>query len=198
MLIGYARTSTKDQENGLEAQIERLETLKCERVFQDKVSSVESKREGLDKALEYIREGDVLVVTKLDRLARSVANTVEIQKRLEAKGADLRILDMEIDTTTPTGKLQLNLLSAIAQFEREVMLERQRVGIEKAKAKGKYKGRKPLSDQKRKWIQELLAQDGMTKEAIAKEVGVGVATVYRTKKELCLASKLLNKTQSVV
>jgi DNA invertase Pin-like site-specific DNA recombinase len=86
MLIGYARTSTNDQENSLEAQIERLETLGVK--YSNKVSSVESKREGLNAALEYIREGDVLVVTKLDRLARSVANTVEIQKRLEAKGQD--------------------------------------------------------------------------------------------------------------
>lgn len=198
MLIGYARTSTKDQENGLEAQIERLEAHGCVELYQEQVSSVDSQRERLNAALGFIRKGDVLVVTKLDRLARSVADTVAIQKQLEAKGAGLRILDMDIDTTTSTGKLQLNLLSAIAQFEREVMLERQRVGIEKAKAKGKYKGRKPLSEQKRKWIQELLAQDGITKEAIAKEVGVGVATVYRTKKELCLASESLNKTQSVV
>ena len=83
--------------------------------------------------MDYIREGDVLVVTKLDRLARSVADTVDIQNRLEEKKAGLKILDMQIDTTTPTGKLQFNLFAAIAQFEREVMLERQRVGIEKAK-----------------------------------------------------------------
>ena len=186
MLVGYARTSTKDQKYSLEAQIEQLTQAGCGKYYQEQVSSVDAKREQLEAALDYIREGDVLVVTKLDRLARSVANTVEIQKALEKKNAGLKILDMDIDTTTPTGKLQFNLLAAIAQFEREVMLERQRVGIEKAKAEGKYKGRKSISEEKKKKILELLAENGQTKEAIAKAVGVGVATVYRVKSELSL------------
>ena len=186
MLVGYARTSTKDQKYSLEAQLEQLTQAGCEKHYQEQVSSVDAKREQLEAALDYIREGDVLVVTKLDRLARSVANTVEIQKALEKKNAGLKILDMDIDTTTPTGKLQFNLLAAIAQFEREVMLERQRVGIEKAKAEGKYKGRKSISEEKKKKILELLAENGQTKEAIAKAVGVGVATVYRVKSELSL------------
>ena len=186
MLIGYARTSTKDQEYSLKAQIRQLEQAGC-KIFQEQVSSVDAKREELEKALDYIRAGDVLVVTKLDRLARSVANTVEIQKTLEMKNAGLKILDLNIDTTTPAGKLQFNLLASIAQFEREVMLERQRIGIEKAKAEGKYKGRKPLSEKKKKEIITLLTTSDKTKEAIAKEVGVGIATVYRVKKELPLA-----------
>mgnify|MGYP000320109065 FL=1 len=186
MLVGYARTSTKDQKYSLEAQIEQLTQAGCGKYYQEQVSSVDAKREQLEAALDYIREGDVLVVTKLDRLARSVANTVEIQKALEKKNAGLKILDMDIDTTTPTGKLQFNLLAAIAQFEREVMLERQRVGIEKAKAEGKYKGRKSISEEKKKKILDLLAENSQTKEAIAKAVGVGVATVYRVKSELSL------------
>ena len=93
---------------------------------------------------------------------------------------------MDIDTTTPTGRLQFNLLAAIAQFEREVMLERQRVGIEKAKMEGKDKGRKSISEEKKKKILDLLAENSQTKEAIAKAVGVGVATVYRVKNELSL------------
>ena len=95
---------------------------------------------------------------------------------------------MQIDTTTPTGKLQFNLFAAIAQFEREVMLERQRVGIEKAKTEGKYKGRKPLSTKKKDEIKRLLADKTMTKAGIAKEVKVGIATVYRVKNELSLES----------
>lgn len=186
MLVGYARTSTKDQKYSLEAQIEQLTQAGCEKHYKEQVSSVDAKREQLEAALDYIREGDVLVVTKLDRLARSVADTVDIQKRLEEKQAGLKILDMQIDTTTPTGKLQFNLFAAIAQFEREVMLERQRVGIEKAKAEGKYKGRQPLSLKKKEQIKELLATNTMTKEAIAKTVGVGIATVYRVKNELSL------------
>lgn len=193
MLVGYARTSTKDQKYSLEAQIEQLTQAGCGKYYQEQVSSVDAKREQLEIALDFIREGDVLVVTKLDRLARSVADTVDIQKRLEEKQAGLKILDMQIDTTTPTGKLQFNLFAAIAQFEREVMLERQRVGIEKAKTEGKYKGRKPLSTKKKDEIKQLLADKTMTKSAIAEKVKVGIATVYRVKSELSLESESLSQ-----
>jgi DNA invertase Pin-like site-specific DNA recombinase len=193
MLVGYARTSTKDQKYSLEAQIEQLTQAGCKKHYEEQVSSVDAKREQLEAALDYIREGDVLVVTKLDRLARSVADTVDIQKRLEEKKAGLKILDMQIDTTTPTGKLQFNLFAAIAQFEREVMLERQRVGIEKAKTEGKYKGRKPLSTKKKDEIKQLLADKTMTKSAIAEKVKVGIATVYRVKSELSLESESLSQ-----
>ena len=193
MLVGYARTSTKDQKYSLEAQIEQLTQAGCKKHYEEQVSSVDAKREQLEAALDYIREGDVLVVTKLDRLARSVADTVDIQNRLEEKKAGLKILDMQIDTTTPTGKLQFNLFAAIARFEREVMLERQRVGIEKAKTEGKYKGRKPLSTKKKDEIKQLLADKTMTKSAIAEKVKVGIATVYRVKSELSLESESLSQ-----
>ena len=193
MLVGYARTSTKDQKYSLEAQIEQLTQAGCGKYYQEQVSSVDAKREQLEIVLDFIREGDVLVVTKLDRLARSVADTVDIQKRLEEKQAGLKILDMQIDTTTPTGKLQFNLFAAIAQFEREVMLERQRIGIEKAKIEGKYKGRKPLSTKKKDEIKQLLADKTMTKSAIAEKVKVGIATVYRVKSDLSLESESLSQ-----
>ncbi len=193
MLVGYARTSTKDQKYSLEAQIEQLTQAGCGKYYQEQVSSVDAKREQLEIVLDFIREGDVLVVTKLDRLARSVADTVDIQKRLEEKKAGLKILDMQIDTTTPTGKLQFNLFAAIAQFEREVMLERQRIGIEKAKIEGKYKGRKPLSTKKKDEIKQLLADNTLTKAAIAEKVKVGIATVYRVKSELSLGSESLSQ-----
>ena len=193
MLVGYARTSTKDQKYSLEAQIEQLTQAGCGKYYQEQVSSVDAKREQLEIVLDFIREGDVLVVTKLDRLARSVADTVDIQKRLEEKQAGLKILDMQIDTTTPTGKLQFNLFAAIAQFEREVMLERQRIGIEKAKIEGKYKGRKPLSTKKKDEIKQLLADNTLTKAAIAEKVKVGIATVYRVKSELSLGSESLSQ-----
>ena len=183
MLIGYARTSTQDQKYSLEAQVEELKAAGCERLYQEEVSSVDSQRVELENALDYIREGDVLVVKKLDRLARSVADTVKIIERLEAKKAGLKILNMKIDTTTPEGRLQFNLFAAIAQFEREVMLERQKVGIAKAKADGKYKGRKPTSDDKKAEILKLAAQGNMTKEEIRKAVNVGITTVYRVLKE---------------
>jgi DNA invertase Pin-like site-specific DNA recombinase len=183
MLIGYARTSTQDQKYSLEAQVEDLKAAGCEKVFKEEVSSVDSKREELENALDYIREGDVLVVKKLDRLARSVADTVKIQEQLAANKAGLKILELNIDTTTPEGRLSFNLFASIAQFEREVMLERQKVGIAKAKADGKYTGRKPTSDKKKQQILNLAAQGNMTKEEIAKLADVGVATVYRVLKE---------------
>ena len=183
MLIGYARTSTQDQKYSLEAQVEDLKAAGCERVFREEVSSVDSKREELENALDYIREGDVLVVKKLDRLARSVADTVKIQERLEAKKAGLKTLDMDIDTTTPGGRLSFNLFASIAQFEREVMLERQKVGIAKAKADGKYKGRKPTATEVKNKILEKAHTTKLTRQQIADEVGCGIATVYRILKD---------------
>lgn len=182
MLIGYARTSTQDQKYSLEAQVAELKAAGCERLYQEEVSSVDSQRVELENALDYIRAGDILVVKKLDRLARSVSDTVKIQERLEAKKAGLKILDMDIDTTTPSGRLQFNLFAAIAQFEREVMLERQKVGIAKAKADGKYTGRQPISKDKKDKILEL-ALTNKTRQEIADEVGCGIATVYRVLKE---------------
>lgn len=183
MLIGYARVSTQDQKYSLEAQVAELKAAGCERVYQEEVSSVDSQRLELENALDYIRDGDVLVVKKLDRLARSVADTVDIQKRLEAKNAGLSILDMKIDTSTPSGRLQFNLFASIAQFEREVMLERQKVGIAKAKADGKYKGRKPTATEVKNKILEKAHTTKLTRQQIADEVGCGIATVYRILKE---------------
>jgi DNA invertase Pin-like site-specific DNA recombinase len=179
MIIGYARTSTTDQKAGLEAQHRDLSKAGCEKVFSEEVSSVDkASRRELDAALEYAREGDVIVVTKLDRLARSVAHLLQIVETLEAKGVSLRVLDMAIDTATPTGRLMLTLIGGIAQFEREIMLERQREGIAKAKAAGKYKGRKATAVAKTDQIKKL-ADEGMKPLQIAKEVGVGKSSVYR-------------------
>src|SRR4051794_28398291 len=145
--IGYARTSTLDQVAGYESQIERLKAAGVDKLFCEQVSALSQDRRELDRAFDYIREGDsdVLVVTKLDRLARSVADLTRIVERLKAKGAALKVLDSPIDMTSPFGELILNILGSIAQFERDLMLERQREGIAKAKAEGKYKGRKPTA-----------------------------------------------------
>jgi DNA invertase Pin-like site-specific DNA recombinase len=129
-----------------------------------------AKRTRLAEALEHIRKGDTLVVTKLDRLARSVRHLFEITETLAEKGAALRILDLGIDTGKPTGKLVLTVLGGIAEFEREIMLERQREGIAKAKAAGKYKGRKPTARAKADEVAALKAQ-GVGPTAIAKQWG---------------------------
>ena len=176
-VIGYARTSTLHQDAGLDAQLRQLEALGCDKVFSEQVSSV-ADRARLTAALEYVREGDTLVVTKLDRLARSVAHLVEIVGALEHKGVALKILDLGMDTSTPTGRLMLTVIGAIAQFEREIMIERQREGIAAAKAEGKYKGRAPTARRKADQIRTLAAE-GIGKVEIARRLGVGERSVYR-------------------
>lgn len=178
-LVGYARTSTLDQTAGLEAQERDLTAAGCSRIFREQVSSVDrDKRTALADALDWLREGDTLVVTKLDRLARSVAHLVEILDQLEVTGASLRILAMGIDTGTPTGKLMLTILGGVAEFERAIMLERQREGIAKAKAEGRYKGRKPTARAKADNVLSLHAE-GVGATEIARRVGIGRASVYR-------------------
>ncbi|MER5172206.1 recombinase family protein [Thioclava kandeliae] len=178
-LIGYARTSATDQKAGLEAQLRELEQAGCARVYQEQVSSVDLRnREQFAAALDYIREGDTLVVTKLDRLARSMAHLMTILEELDKKGAHLRILAMNLDTKSSTGKLMLNVLGSVAQFEREIMIERQMEGIAKAKAQGKYKGRKPTAETKRQEVKALHAE-GIGPTEIARRLNLGRATVYR-------------------
>jgi DNA invertase Pin-like site-specific DNA recombinase len=176
-LIGYARVSTVGQHAGYEAQQRQLTELGCDKIFREKVSSVAERAE-LDRALEYVREGDTFVVTKLDRLARSVAHLVEITKELKRKGVMLKILDLGMDTSAPTGKLMLNVIGSIAEFEREIMLERQREGIAKAKAEGRFAGRQPTARAKAAAIRELAAQ-GEAKAEIARRLGISERSVYR-------------------
>lgn len=178
MLIGYARTSTVDQSYSLTAQHEALQKLGVDKVFSEQVSSVDKdKRLRLDEAIDYLREGDTLVVTRLDRLARSVRHLLELVDLVGQRKAHIRILDMNIDTGTSTGKLMLTVLGGIAQFEREIMLERQREGIAKAQAEGKYMGRKPTARAKSAEIKRLAAA-GMPKTAIAVTLGISRSSVY--------------------
>lgn len=180
IMVGYARTSTVEQEAGLEAQQRDLGAAGCGKVFAERVSSV-AKRAQLEAALDYVREGDTLTVTKPDRLARSVADLLAIVARLDAKGVALRVLSMggsEVDTRTPTGKLMLIMLGAVAEFERALMLERQREGIAKAKAEGKYQGRVPTAQRQANDVRRLKAE-GVKPVEIARRLGIGRASVYR-------------------
>jgi DNA invertase Pin-like site-specific DNA recombinase len=178
MNIGYARTSTVEQGASFEAQQAQLKAAGCEKVFCEQVSAVAPEHEQLDAALEFVREGDVVVVTKLDRLARSVPHLCEIGKRLDAKHVGLRVLDQAIDTTTPTGRLMFNMLGAIAQFERELIRERMLVGIAKARAEGKYKGRAPTARLKAARVRELRAA-GIGPSEIARQLGISRTSVFR-------------------
>jgi DNA invertase Pin-like site-specific DNA recombinase len=184
VIIGYGRTSTAEQHAGLEAQIRDLKAAGAERVFSEQASSV-AERPQLAEALGFVRTGDVLMVCKPDRLARSTANLLAIVKDLEARGIGLLILSMggqQLDTRSPTGKLMLTMLAAVAEFERGLMLERQREGIAKAKAAGAYKGRRPTARAKTPDVLRL-AKEGLTREQIAAQCGIGVASVYRALKQ---------------
>lgn len=179
MIIGYARTSTADQHAGLEAQLRDLQAAGAEKVFHEQVSAA-GNRPQLELALDFVREGDTLLITKLDRLARSIRDLLEIVERVGSKGANLRILNMSLDTSTATGKLMLGVLGSVAEFEREIMLERQREGIIKAKAAGKYKGRKPTARAKTDKVINLLAA-GKTEVETAQELGISRSSVQRIK-----------------
>jgi DNA invertase Pin-like site-specific DNA recombinase len=179
-LIGYARVSSTDQK--LEVQLDQLQKLGVDRVYQEKASGADSERVQLAAMLDYARQGDTVVACKLDRIARSTQHLLSIVDRLTAKGVALKVLNIDLDTATPTGKLMLTMLGAIATFEREMMLERQADGIAKAKEAGKYLGRKPTAKAKGTEVVALVAQ-GLTKEAVAAQLGIGVASVYRILKE---------------
>lgn len=181
MLVGYARTSTVDQEAGLAAQVRDLRAGGCEEVFAEQVSSVAAERPELARALAFVRKGDTLTVAKPDRLARNTADLLRIVEELAGRGIGLRILSMggsELDTSSATGKLMLTMLGAVAAFERELMLERQREGIRKAAEAGKYKGRAPTARRQADEVQRLHAE-GMKPTAIAAQLSIGRASVYR-------------------
>jgi len=177
-VVGYARTSTVEQVAGLEAQLRDLEEAGCGKVFQEQVSSMEAGRPELKAALNYVREGDVFVVTKPDRLARSTRELLGIVDDLQEKGVTVRILSMDLNTSNSTSKLILTVLAGVATFEREIMLERQREGIAKAKAQGKYRGRQPTALAKAEEVRALSAS-GMGPLEIARNLGIGRTSVYR-------------------
>lgn len=182
MLIGYARVSTLEaQEAGLEAQVRDLTRAGVEKMFQERASAVAGDRPTLRAALDYVREGDTLVVTKPCRLARSVADLLSIMSRLEAKRVNLLVLSMggqPVDTRTPTGRLMLTLLGAISEFETALSRERQREGIEKSKQAGKYKGRAPTAQRQASEVKRLKSE-GQRPTDIARHLRISRASVYR-------------------
>ncbi|GAA4778840.1 recombinase family protein [Novosphingobium ginsenosidimutans] len=176
MLVGYARVSSVGQ--SLEVQEELLRSAGCERVFAEKKSGTSTKdRVALHDALGFVREGDTLVVTRLDRLARSIMDLRQIVDQLAAKSVTFQCLQQgAIDTTRSDGKLLLNILASFAEFEADIRGERQRDGIEKAKSRGVYKGRPKSIEGER--VKEL-ARAGIGATDIAKQLGIGRASVYR-------------------
>ncbi len=175
MKIGYARVSSIGQNET--AQVELLQAQGAEEMFIEKASGTSRRgRNKLDEAIKFARKGDALIVTRLDRLARSVPDLHNIAGELQAKGVDLIVTEQAIDTSTSTGKLMFNMLGAIAEFESDLRRERQMEGIAKAKAEGRYKGRPPSVDAD--GIKAALAA-GHKPAQIAKRFGVARSTVYR-------------------
>lgn len=180
MLVGYCRTSTIEQVAGLEAQERDLLATGCTKLFLEQVSSV-VVRSQLAAALEFVRDGDALVVTRLDRLARSTTDLLALVALLERKRVSLRVLDFggqPIDTSSPSGRLILTMFGAMAEFERALIIARQKEGIAKAKLEGRYRGRVPTARAKAHDVRSL-AQSGMGASAIAAKLSISRASVYR-------------------
>ena len=176
MIVGYARVSTAGQ--SLEVQEQLLKAAGCDRLFSEKQSGTSTRgREELAAAVDFVRDGDTFVVTRLDRLARSVVDLHQLLARLAAKGCGLRVTQQAgIDTTTSAGKLTLAVLAAVAEFETEIRRERQRDGIAKAKERGVYKGRRPMIDA----LQiRVMRAEGVRPSDIARQLSIGRASVYR-------------------
>jgi len=177
VLIGYARVSTQDQNLGL--QIEALTKAECQKIFDDKISGSRAERPGLAKALEMLREGDTLVVWKLDRLGRSVKNLVDLVGELHKKGIQFKSLTDAIDTATPSGRFFFHVMASLAEMERELTVERTRAGLEIARQLGRPGGRKrQMTDSKIESAKKLLAS-GVPPRDVAKNLGVSIPTLYR-------------------
>lgn len=178
MLVGYARVSTRDQ-NPI-SQIDALKAAGCDRVFMEKASGVSRDRPELKAALDYIRAGDTLVVWKLDRLARSVRQLVETAEDLASRQIGLKVLTQAIDTTSPGGRLVFHVFAAVAEFERELVLERTHAGLATARAANRRGGRpKALTEGQIRRARAMLADPMITVEEVAQQLGTATSTLYR-------------------
>lgn len=177
MKIGYARVSTDEQ--NLSLQMDALTKVGCEKIFRDQIGGAKTKRIGLDEALNYLREGDVLVVWRLDRLGRSLQHLIEIINRLEEREVGLQSLQESIDTTTSGGKLVFHIFGALAEFERNLIRERTMAGLEAARARGKKGGRpKSLNAQQKALLYRLYDEKEHSIQTICNLIGVSKSTLY--------------------
>ena len=175
-LIGYARVSTLDQDPAL--QLDALAAAGCAKVLEDRASGARADRPGLRQALDYVREGDVLVVWKLDRLGRSLAHLIETVAALEERSVGFRSITEAIDTTTPSGRLVFHLFGALGQFERDLIRERTRVGLTAAAARGRTGGRKPVVDADKLKRARGMIEKGLTVREAANRLKIGKTALY--------------------
>ena len=177
-LIGYARVSTADQEPAL--QLDELIAAGCARLFTDRASGTLAERPELERALDHLRAGDTLVVWRLDRLGRSLRHLIDTVRQLEERGAALRSLHEQIDTSTPAGRLTFHLFSALAEFERDLIRERTYAGLAAARARGRNGGRPTvMTAEKLKVARVMYDARDCTVATIARTIGVSRATIYR-------------------
>ena len=178
MILGYARVSTDDQ--NLDAQTDALTAAGAERIYADKISGSRKKRPELDRLLDQLRSGDVVVVTKYDRLARSLRDLLDIVEAIKDAGGGFRSLAEDIDTTTPAGRLVFHVVASIAQFERERISERTREGLQAARSRGRVGGRPPaLTDAQKKEVRRMRDDEGRATSEIAQLFKVSQQTVRR-------------------
>lgn len=173
--VGYARVSSVGQ--SLNVQLDKLKD--CDKVFKEKKTGTSSERPRLKACLEYVREGDTLVVSRLDRLARSTLHLCQVADQLQEKGVNLKVIDQSIDTSDATGRLLFNMLSAIAQFETEIRAERQMDGIRNAKANGVHLGRRKHLTEDEQVELQLKRQEGVLIKTLMEEYNLSKASVYR-------------------
>lgn len=177
MKIGYARVSTQDQ--NLELQKDALEKVGCKKIFVDEVSGTVAKREGLEKAKEILREGDVLIVWRLDRLGRSIRDLIDWVTKLEEEGIGFKSLQESIDTTTSSGKLVFHIFAALAEFERNLIRERTNAGLAAARARGRLGGRKKsLNAKQRQQVVEMYERKNQTVKQICEMMSITKPTLY--------------------
>ncbi|EER4149557.1 TPA: recombinase family protein [Klebsiella pneumoniae] len=177
MLIGYARVSTADQD--LTLQLNALAAAGCDKIFTDKASGTKANRDGLAEALAYARQGDCLVVWKLDRLGRSMKGLVDLAADLESRKVDLRSLTDGIDTKTAAGRFFFHVMAALAVMERELILERTKAGLDAAKRAGRVGGRRRAMTPAKMDAARKLLEGGTSPKDVATSIGVSVATLYR-------------------
>ncbi len=177
MYIGYARVSRGDQ--NLDLQREALERIGCKKIYQDLITGMSTERAGLNKAIEQLREGDTLIVWKLDRLGRSVKGLIEFVSELEKNKIHFKSVTDQIDTSTPAGRFFFHVMASLAQMERELIVERTRAGLEAAKARGRIGGRKRLMTSSKIESAKQLLASGIPPRDVATNLGVSIPTLYR-------------------
>lgn len=181
-LVGYARVSTHEQ--SLDLQIDALNSLGVVKIFSEKVSGSRADRPQLAAALDYMREGDVLVAYRLDRIGRSLADLVRIVGELEARGVGFRSIHESIDTTSSTGRLVFHIFAALAEFERDLIIDRTRAGLAAARERGSKPGRKPSLTGDQVEVARRLCSEGKSVKEVAELFGVSRPTIYRALERL--------------